>query len=124
MANLQKKQKGISAKDPLIQPIEKWAKALANRKPQRHLIQDILPVQRGEYLAMAGRTGIGKTNIALHLGFCLATGTPFFGLECRKVKVALLAFEGDARNLIARYKKIKRNFPSTERRLWISNSEQ
>lgn len=124
MSNLKKIRKRIlpvnkvtPAKEPLILAIEDWATDLARRPPLPHLIKHILPAQKGEYIALAGRTGIGKTNLALHLGFCLATGTPFFGLECRKVKVAYLAFEGDARNLMDRYNKLKLNFPPTERRL-------
>ena len=122
MTEEQKEQKHmnqqlIEGKEPLIKPIEEWAEALANRKPRPQLIQDILANQRGEYMAIAGRTGIGKTNLALCLGFCLATGTPFFELKCRKVKVAFLAFEGDSFNLMERYNKLKGNFPPTERKL-------
>jgi len=61
-----------------IIPVEKWAEDIAQRKPRPHYIQDILPAKRGEYMAIAGRIGIGKTNLTLHLAFCLATGTPFF----------------------------------------------
>ncbi|MFC1919123.1 AAA family ATPase [Chloroflexota bacterium] len=100
-----------------IQPVEDWAEDIAKKKPQAQVIQDLLPNKRGEYIAIAGRTGIGKTNLALYLAFCLSTGTPFYGLPCKRIRVAFLEFEGDERNLIARYKKIKRGFPPTNKRL-------
>jgi hypothetical protein len=100
-----------------IRSIEDWADRISSKKPRRHIIQDLLPARKGEYMAIAGRTGIGKTNLALYLAFCLSTATPFYGLDCRKAKVAFLEFEGDDSNIMDRYNKIKRNFPSTERRL-------
>jgi len=96
-----KRKKSLEVKslsEANILPVEEWAEDIAKRKPRRHVIQDILPAKRGEYIAIAGRTGIGKTNLSLHLALCLATGTPFFGLECRRFKVAFLAFEGDKAN--------------------------
>jgi len=102
-----------------VQRVEDWARDIATRKPRPHVIRDILPTRRGEYMAIAGRTGIGKTNLALHLAFCLATGTSFFGHECLKVKVAFLAFEGDEANILDRYNKLKGNLPPTKGRLWF-----
>lgn len=102
-----------------VLPIEEWAEGIANRRPRLQVIQHLLPSKRGEYIAIAGRTGIGKTNLALHLAFCLATGTPFFGLECQRIRVAFLEFEGDEANIKERYDKLKRNFPATEGRLFF-----
>ena len=114
-----KKVKSKSEEKKTILPIEQWAEGIAKRKPRRHVIQEILPAKKGEYIAIAGRTGIGKTNLALHLAFCLATGTPFFGYECRRFKVAFLAFEGDDTNIKDRYDKIKKYFPPTKGRLFF-----
>lgn len=115
----QKKVTSTSGKRRNIQPVEDWAEDIAKRKPRRHVIEDILPAKKGEYIAIAGRTGIGKTNLALHIAFSLATGTPFFGRECRRCKVAFLAFEGDEANIKDRYDKIKSHFPPTEGRLFF-----
>lgn len=114
-----KKVKSKSEEKRNILPVEEWVEDIAKRKPRRNVIQDILPAKRGEYIAIAGRTGIGKTNLSLHLAFCLATGTPFFGHECRRYKVAFLAFEGDEANFKDRYDKLKSNFPPTEGRLFF-----
>lgn len=111
------KSQSKSDKKRSIIPIEEWAKDIAQRKPRRHAIQEILPAKKGEYIAIAGRTGIGKTNLALHLAFCLATGTPFFGLECRRFKVAYIALEGSETDIKARYDKIIKYFPSTKGKL-------
>lgn len=102
-----------------IQPVEDWAEDIAERKPRKSVIEDILPAKKGEYIAIAGRTGIGKTNLSLHLAFCLATRTPFFGRECRKSRVAFIAFEGDEPNIKDRYDKLKGYFPPTEGRLFF-----
>ncbi|MFC1967310.1 AAA family ATPase [Chloroflexota bacterium] len=100
-----------------IRSIEDWAEKVAVKKTKKHVIQDLLPAKKGEYMAIAGRTGIGKTNLTLHLAFCLSTGTPFYGLKCWRSKVAFLEFEGDDSNIMDRYNKIKNYFPSTEKRL-------
>jgi hypothetical protein len=97
--------------------IEEWHKMIKKRKPVSQLIQEILPDQPGEYGITAGRTGIGKTNLSLYLAFCLATGSPFFGLKCEKVIVNFMAFEGDPSNMAQRYLKLRGNFPDTEGRL-------
>ncbi|MCK4897845.1 MAG: AAA family ATPase, partial [Anaerolineales bacterium] len=86
-------------------------------KQDPQIIQDLLPDEQGSYGVIAGRTGIGKTNLVLHLAHCLATGTPFFNLECQEVDVAVVAFEGDQKNLLDRLNKIKATFPEVGNRL-------
>jgi len=54
----QKKVTSKSEKNRKFLPIEDWAEDITKRKPRRHVIQDILPATRGEYIAIAGRTGI------------------------------------------------------------------
>jgi hypothetical protein len=94
--------------------VEEWRASLKDIKYEPQIIQDLLPAQPGSYGVIAGRTGIGKTNLVLHLSHCLATGTPFFNFKCQKVKVAVLAFEGDQRNLDDRITKISANFEPTD----------
>ena len=110
--NLQTKAKPVG-----IQSIEEWSKMMKERKRAPQLIEELLADEKGEYMVLAGRTGIGKTNLVLNLAFCLATGTPFFGFKCRKVVVAFVAFEGDPTNMADRYEKLKQYFPDTEGRL-------
>ena len=75
-------------------PIEEWSKRARLAEPEDHLIENILPDSPGAYGIVAARTDLGKTNTDLHLGFCLATGRPFFGIPCAKVGVSMVAFEG------------------------------
>jgi len=96
-----------------IPTVEGWKTMISTMKQEPQIIQDLLPAEPGSYGIIAGRTGIGKTNIILHLGHCLATGYDFFGIHCEKVKVAILAFEGDPRNLRDRLDKIGASFPPT-----------
>lgn len=99
--------------------IEEWNRMIKQKKVMPQLIQDILTDEKGEYMVLAGRTGIGKTNLILDLAFCLATGTPFFGLKCEKTIVNYMAFEGDPSNMRDRYLKLRRNFPATEGQLYF-----
>ncbi|MGA2504298.1 MAG: AAA family ATPase [Anaerolineales bacterium] len=109
------------AKDTYKIPTSKnWMKRILAMKQEPQIIEDLLPAEPGSYGIIAGRTGIGKTNLILHLGHCLATGSPFFGIRCEKVKVAILAFEGDPHNLSDRMDKIATNFPDTENLLRFS----
>jgi len=96
--------------------IEKWSENAKLVKTLPHLIENILPDAPGAYGIVAARTGLGKTNTNFHLGFCLATGTPYFGIPCAKVGVTMIAFEGDTQNLSERIDKIKANFPPTKGR--------
>jgi RecA-family ATPase len=50
----------------------------------------------------------------LHLLYCLGTGSPFFGFECRKTRAGLLIMEGDRNNLQDRIRKVKEQYPPTD----------
>lgn len=113
IADKKRKKKSI---DEFL-PVEEWMKMMENMKQAPQIIQDLLPDEKGSYGVIAGRTGIGKTNIVLHLAHCLATGTQFFGLECQEVEVAVVAFEGDPNNLLKRLNKIGATFPEVGNRL-------
>ncbi len=78
------------------------------------IIENILPAQPGEYILLSGRTGIGKSILMLHLLYCIGTGKPFFGFECRETKVGLLIMEGDRANLQDRIQKVKAQYPDTD----------
>jgi len=82
---------------------------MEGREKAPDLIEELLP-DAYEFMLLAGRTGIGKTNLALHLAYCLATGTPFFGLKCLKTTVGYIAFEGTIDKMVDRLKKIGGNF--------------
>ena len=77
------------------------------------IIDNILPAQLGEYMIVSGRTGIGKSILMLHLLYCLGTGSPFFGFECKKTRAGLLIMEGDRNNLQDRIRKVKEHYPYT-----------
>ncbi len=102
---------------PIIPTIDTWKQDVKLRKIRPFIIDQIASGQPGEYLMMSGRTGIGKTNLALCLAYCLATGTEFYGHKCRQTKVAYLAFEGGIANYQDRIAKIEKLFPSVEERL-------
>ncbi|MFC1962848.1 AAA family ATPase [Chloroflexota bacterium] len=97
--------------------IEDWVEMVEQRPQVPQIIESVLPDEPGEYMIISGRTGAGKTNLSLHLAYCLATGGRFFGLKCAKVGVNYMAFEGDSRNIADRALKIRRNFPATKGRL-------
>lgn len=97
-----------------IPTLREWLKKTRFIKQDPQIIQDLLSDQPGGYGIIAGRTGIGKTNLAIHLGYCLSTGDEFFKLKCKKVGVAYLAVEGDYQNLRRRLRKIGAGFQGWE----------
>lgn len=78
------------------------------------IIQAILPADIGEYILISGKTGIGKSVLALHLAFCLATGTPFYGYKTNKIVVSYIAMEGGQADWRDRMKKIQPQYPDTD----------
>jgi hypothetical protein len=59
-----------------------------------YFVEDMIPVTT-EIAFIGGQSGAGKTFIAVHLGVCLASGTPFFGREIeRRRGTVILAAEG------------------------------
>lgn len=90
--------------------VKEWIANEASKPHITDLIEELLS-DGNELMLLAGRTGIGKTNLVLHLAFCLATGTPFFGLECKETIVGYLGFEGTSRKMADRLNKIASNFP-------------
>lgn len=90
---------------------EEYFDIVRNREPSPAYIENIQPQEPGEYSIIAGKTGIGKTNLALKLAFCCSTGSPFFTYACDKTVTGFLSMEGDDRNMLSRYDKIKTQFP-------------
>ena len=76
-------------------------------------IKDILPDDAGEYIMISGKTGIGKSIVALHLGFCLANGYPFYGYKTAKQEVSYIAMEGGRGNWKDRIKKVAPQYKSS-----------
>ncbi len=72
----------------------------------------ILPIDGKGFVA--GSTGIGKTNILLRLGRCLAEGTPFLGrFPVPEPRVVLhVALEGSRRGMRRRLRKVWGDAPS------------
>jgi hypothetical protein len=113
------KRKTKRAKSRRVFTVKEWKLMESKRRPVRSLVQQLLPDQAGEYIVIAGRTGIGKTNLSLHMAYCLATGQPFYGFDCETTTVAYFAFEGAGRNYVERITKIEKTFPPTEDRLYF-----
>lgn len=102
----------IKEKMGTLYPPEDWLKLDIKAEPA--IIKNILPAQVGEYILVSGRTGIGKSILMLHLLYCLGTGIPFFGYECRKTPSGLLIMEGDRHNLQDRVQKVLGNYPHAD----------
>jgi RecA-family ATPase len=78
-----------------------------------HYISGILPCHAGDYILLAGKSGIGKSVMATHLCFSIATGTPFLGFDTESATVGYAAFEGSTANLKDRLTQISANYPAT-----------
>ena len=102
---------GDSKLDALTIPtIGEWEASIKSRKLKPFIVDQLMSGQAGEYLMLSGRTGVGKTNVALRLAYCISTGKPFFGHACKQLDVAYLVFEGALKNYQDRISKIKKLF--------------
>lgn len=72
----------------------------------RFYIDELLPNSENDFGVIAGRLGLGKTNLSLELAICLATGDPFFGLDVEQIPVLFLHLEGNPVNITERLDKI------------------
>ena len=100
-------------------PIEDWI--MMNPGNKDFYIDQVLSADHGDYVDIVGRTGLGKTNLALHMAYCLATGTDWFGLKTEQAKVIYLSFEGSPSNLKDRIQKIKQHFPNPNKNLGFNS---
>ena len=73
--------------------------------PKKYIIDQLISTDSGFGL-VAGRTGLGKTNLLLNLSCMLSTGSDFFGLATKKCRVGYFTFEGGEDNLKDRYFRI------------------
>ncbi len=84
------------------------------RPPADDLIQDLLPDSSSAYMLICGRSGIGKTFLALNILYCLATGTPFLSHKTKQCQVGYLSMEGSDRKLLNRFNTLSTSFPGAE----------
>lgn len=93
-----------------MKSLSEWRTAILAEPTTDDLIQDLLPNSPADYLLLCGRSGIGKTNLALYMALCLCTGLPFFSFKTKQCKVGYLIFEGAPRKLSARIEKLESTF--------------
>ena len=87
-------------------------KEIENQPIINDLIQDLFPDSATSYMLICGRSGIGKTFLALNLLYCLASGTPFLSFKTKQCKVGYLSMEGSKVKIAARFTAISEHFPS------------
>lgn len=93
-----------------MMPLAEWRNKVLSEPKTVDLIQDVQPAASSEYMMVVGRSGLGKTNLIMGMGFCLATGTPWFSHKTQKCKVGYLAFEGPRQKLLSRFDKLQKTY--------------
>lgn len=91
--------------------LDQRLREIRNRPQADDLIQDLLPDSIGAYMLIVGRSGIGKTFLALQLLYCLATGTKFLSHATKACNVGYLSFEGSEAKIATRFETLARSFP-------------
>ena len=94
-----------------LEQLDNWMQAVKARPRVDELIQGLVPAKTGLIL-LGGRTGLGKTNLALQLACCVATGEPFLGHKTRKAEVGYLGFEGTHSQMADRMAKLLVTYPN------------
>lgn len=97
----------------MLDPLEQWIEEVRARPYVPDLVEELIPAQPALIL-LAGRAGIGKTNLVLQLAFSVATGADFLGLKTRQTSVGYLGFEGTPEKMAGRLEKLQRAFPGWE----------
>jgi RecA-family ATPase len=95
---------------------EAWVRRVREKPVTIDLVEGLLPAEPSISLLSAA-TGEGKTNLALQLAFCVATGTDFLNSKTKKARVGYIGVEGTETNMAERLEKLFRQFPSTEETL-------
>jgi RecA-family ATPase len=95
-----------------MKSLAQMRKEIMSRPPAEDLIQDLLPDSSSAYMLICGRSGIGKTFLALNMLFCLATGEPFLSHKTKPCKVGYLSMEGSDQKILNRFDAISYSFPS------------
>jgi len=105
--------------DDELMEIDEWLRKEIFQ--QTAYVDQILPSQAGEYIIIAGRSGIGKSILAMQLGFCLANGRSFFGFDVEKAKTGYVCMEGSIENIKDRFEKMKSVFKGYDRKNFLFN---
>ena len=98
------------ASERVMRSISEWRAEMKGYVSPPDLIEGLLPHSKGEYLVLAGRPGIGKTNLMINLAFSLATGTEWLGRKTRHSRVGYLALEGGKEKIFERFEKASANY--------------
>ena len=94
--------------------VSQWFDSYRLRPRINAIIEHLLPAQAGEYMILAGRTGIGKTNLALTLAYHIASGRAWEKFSVSQSRCLYLALEGDEGNLIDRAMKVSQRFGNVD----------
>lgn len=68
------------------------------QQPLEYLVEGLLPAE--DVHIAVGDSGLGKTPWAYQLGLCVATGTPFLGMNVRQGKVVYLDLENGREDIL------------------------
>ena len=101
-----------------MKPLSKMRREILDRPLTNDLIKDLLPDSSSAYMLICGRSGIGKTFLALNLLYCLATGTPFLSHKTSQCRVGYLSMEGADLKILKRFDTIGISFPDTENNIY------
>lgn len=92
-------------------------------RPQANdIINDLLPDSSSAYMLIVGRSGIGKTFLALNLLFCLASGTPFLSHKTKLCEVGYLSMEGSDLKILNRFDTLSKSYPDAEEHIHWEHS--
>jgi hypothetical protein len=97
-----------------MKSINQARREILSRPQTDDLIQDLLPDSSQAYMLICGRSGIGKTFLALNILYCLATGTPFLSHKTKTCNVGYLSMEGSDVKILKRFDTLSVSYPNAE----------
>jgi len=69
--------------------LDDWLDKINTQVKPPYIVTDLI-ANTSEVNAIAGRSGIGKTNLCLQLAFSLSTGKPFLDFDVPKPAVSII----------------------------------
>lgn len=91
---------------------------ILSRPPANDMIQDLLPDSTSVYMLICGRSGIGKTNLAFNILYCLASGTPFLSHKIVQCRVGYFSMEGSDAKILTRFDKLTASFDGADEHIY------
>jgi len=91
--------------------LREWMERVRKQPVMQDILEGLIPAQPAVIL-LGGRTGIGKTILAMQLILAIASGVDFLDIKTKQTKGGYLGFEGGEQKMCDRAEKLQIAYPN------------